>query len=57
MKRMILTGIMAIGAGAMCLLAQAPPAAQAGAQGCAGAENPRAVERAHPTRTRGSSRK
>jgi tetratricopeptide (TPR) repeat protein len=34
MKRMILTGIMAIGAGAMCLLAQAPPAApaQAGAQ-------------------------
>ena len=31
MKRMILTGILAIGAGAMCLMAQAPPAATEGA--------------------------
>ena len=29
MKRMILTGILAIGAGATCLMAQAPPPAQA----------------------------
>ncbi len=29
MKRMILTGVLAIGAGATCLMAQAPPAAQA----------------------------
>src|SRR5450759_3197072 len=31
MKRMILTGILAMGAGATCLMAQAPPPAQAAA--------------------------
>ena len=30
MKRMILTGILAIGTGAMCLMAQAPAAGQKG---------------------------
>src|ERR1035441_4428025 len=40
MKRTILTGLLAIGAGATCLMAQAPPAAKGAAPGQRRTRNP-----------------